>query len=363
MHLHAPLIVGSEVDGYLVLETLPRKPGEIPVELLRGEDTTTGDGALLVDLSKLRRSADIQPLYDSGLQAAQVEHSHLLELLASSSPEREHCYLCWSLPPGETLRARLGRSIPDLRASVRIVLGAAEGLGALHGAGLYSGNVNPATVFLDTEGNSYSIAPGLSSASIDPETDPRGAAYRAPEQLPGGKGPIGPTTDVYSLGVLLFELLEGELPFAAPSLDSLRGQMEGAPSPTLIGMPGYLPHEIEDLIEGTLAPEPSGRFGDASAVARRLRTVAELLDPTPSPRPASRIVTTTTATATLAVEQGPPSQGQVPRRPSGLDWPGKSWVAEERERLAEDGVSLWRLWLAPLSLLLLLAAAAIYWFW
>ncbi|HSI60377.1 MAG TPA: serine/threonine-protein kinase [Ideonella sp.] len=97
-------------------------------------------------------------------------------------------------------------------------------------------------------------------------------AYMAPEQLAGAR--VDGRADLYALGVVLFELLTGRLPFAADSLALLFTAIAQEPAPRLSTLRPELPAGLSELVGRALAKEPAGRPADAGAMAAELRRVA-----------------------------------------------------------------------------------------
>ena len=190
-------------------------------------------------------------------------------------------------------------------------------------------------------------------------SDPTGAAaYRGPEQLPGGDGPIGPASDLFSLGAILYEMLERELPYRAASTSKLRETMERLPAPTFARVPGHLPRELEGLLARTLTPRTGERFQNAGQAVEPLRALLRLVDPTPTvvPQPA-------------AVPRSEPPQDSAPpspayrHRPPPPRMPWSPWLQERRLSLESQRPSLFILWVVPGLLLALLVAFVLWFVW
>ncbi|RMG11056.1 MAG: serine/threonine protein kinase [Planctomycetota bacterium] len=165
---------------------------------------------------------------------------------------------------GITLRSLL-RRVRRLKLSeaLRITGELAQGLSVLHGAGLCHRDVKPENVLLGRTGGVQLMNAGV---VFEPEGaeryGPRGSIfgtphYMAPEALQGA--PPDPKSDVYSLGVLAYELVSGVRPFEGDGLDSLREQhLENAPVPPH-SVQRALPQEVGELVLWMLAKEPHDR--------------------------------------------------------------------------------------------------------
>ncbi len=164
------------------------------------------------------------------------------------------CYLVMDQVTGESLAARLARPIEE--AELRM-LGAAiaDGMAAVHARGIVHRDLKPANIML--EGSvpkilDFGIAKSLGESSLQTTTRIGTPAYMAPEQLAAGS--VAPAIDVWALGVILFEAVEGTLPFAG---------FEQGRAPQLLG--------------------PAPRAGSASPGLAQ--TIARCLEQQPSRRP------------------------------------------------------------------------------
>ncbi|HZU95260.1 MAG TPA: protein kinase [Planctomycetota bacterium] len=187
-------------------------------------------------------------------------------------------YIVMPLLGGGTLRDRLDRRKKLERAeAVALVRRLAEALGRAHERGIVHRDVKPGNVLFDAEGNPFVAdlgfakhftrdVPGASqSATVSATGTIAGTAgYMAPEQLQGASR-IGPEADVFALGVILYECLEGEKPFPARGLVSYVESLRGV-TPRLRGHPAWLARAVERALE----KDPARRFTDGHAFARAL---------------------------------------------------------------------------------------------
>ncbi|MAV38863.1 MAG: hypothetical protein CMJ59_25790 [Planctomycetaceae bacterium] len=148
----------------------------------------------------------------------------------------------------------------------------AEGLRALHGAGWIHGDIAPGNVHVATSGHATLIDLGMSyrrETDCDYQASFRGTLqYAAPESLVSSR-PIGPCSDIYSLGVLLFQTLSGRLPFRPSDQAHLVRAHRCATPPSLRRLVPQLPSGLVCLVEQMLAKEPLRR-PLAEELAKRL---------------------------------------------------------------------------------------------
>ncbi len=185
-------------------------------------------------------------------------------------------YLVMELLEGKTLRARLDADGPlDDPTAARLGAQVADGLRAIHAAGMVHRDIKPANVFLDAEGNAKVADLGLSrllepkSEISLPGTFVGSVAYAAPEQLEGEE--VGPEADLYALGVTLYESVSGRNPFSARDLKAtMHAQQHLVPAPlgrVARGASWFL----DRVVAALLTKDPARRLGPAGRVGRILR--------------------------------------------------------------------------------------------
>lgn len=170
---------------------------------------------------------------------------------------------------------RPARLLPEpvaLRVAARI----AEALAYAHGMGVVHRDVKPANVMVDlprhlvklTDFGIARMDDGLRSRSGVMMGTP---SYMAPEQLAGGR--LDGRADLYALGVLLFQMLTGRLPYEAPSMGQLLAQIaRGEPQALRVLRPD-LPPALVDLVTALLQKHPAERPGDGHAVTQALHEI------------------------------------------------------------------------------------------
>jgi serine/threonine protein kinase len=147
-----------------------------------------------------------------------------------------------------------------------------------HARGLLHRDVKPSNLLLSVSGGVFLADLGLAieSESLEDNTSKEIAgtpAYMAPEQFTGEARDLGPWTDLYSLGVILFELLTGKKPFSGKPLALYQQKLLGAPS--FGPREGYwFPDEMRVVLQRLLSPEPLSRYLLAADLARDLEVLS-----------------------------------------------------------------------------------------
>jgi hypothetical protein len=211
--------------------------------------------------------------------AASLRHPNIVQVFAFGE-ERGMTYMVQELLPGPTLEQRMAdvsREGGFLGAGevVAIVAQLAAALDAAHAAGVIHRDVKPANALWNGAGalvlTDFGIAKALSGAVTQTQagTIMGTPTYMAPEQAQGL--PLSPATDSYALGVILYQLLTGQVPFAAGDAIALLLQhIQEPPQPPSVLRPD-LPPAVEDVVMRALAKEPGRRYSTAGALAEALR--------------------------------------------------------------------------------------------
>jgi serine/threonine-protein kinase len=210
--------------------------------------------------------------------ASRLESEHVVSIndygmLPEGSP-----YFVMELLRGQNLRSLLSRlqRLPMTRA-VNIGIDVCLGLHAAHGAGLVHRDLKPENLWLSSgdDGRELCVLLDFGVARFDgAHTTGDGvlvgtARYMSPEQIGSEQAP-GPASDLFSLGVLLYECLTGVSPFAASSLERTLFRILNESPPPLGELVEDLPSELVRVIERTLAKEPAARFASALELAAAL---------------------------------------------------------------------------------------------
>jgi serine/threonine-protein kinase len=170
-------------------------------------------------------------------------------------------------------RLRAGGRFEGPAEAVVLARQLAEGLAAVHAHGLVHRDVKPANVLIDSRSTPLLTDFGLARSSGEARLTQTGViagtpAYMSPEQARGEE--VGPASDLYSLGIVLYEMLVGTVPHAGgPVSVMLHKILHGKPLPLTRARPDIDP-ALAALVERALAREPEDRFPDAQAFADAL---------------------------------------------------------------------------------------------
>jgi serine/threonine-protein kinase len=243
-----------------------------------------------------KRASIIERFRREAVAAARIpSHPNVIVIHAFKEVDREHVQVMEYID-GRTLlqelKAQPQKALEPVRAA-RIVIEFLKGVSALHAAGVYHRDLKPANVMLRHDNDGVKIldlglvkfAEGADLATDDTLTQcgvPMGSpSYMAPEQinaLPEARD-IGAQTDVYAVGVILFQLLTGKVPFDGlkkPIFDQHRFD----PVPRMVSPHGELSEALQAIVQKAMAKKSSQRFASADAMRAALE---RLLQP-PAPK-------------------------------------------------------------------------------
>ena len=263
------------VDGYELREELAR--GQQGV-VWRAWDPTLrrevalkllGSAADEAALARFRREAQL---------AARLRHPHVVSVLAAGGAQGRP-YLVMDLVPGESLARRLEREGPLApEAAARLALSLAEALDAAHRLGVLHRDVKPHNVLVTPDGQPRLTDFGLARDLFGPDDPFRTSeglalgtpAYWPPEQARGERERIGPASDVFGLGGVLYTLLTGRLPAQGRTRAEIELELEGPPPRPSSHRP-EVDGELERIVLRSLARRPYERYPTAGAMAEDLR--------------------------------------------------------------------------------------------
>ncbi len=211
--------------------------------------------------------------------AAVLSHPAVINVYDVGQDGTTH-YIVMEYVDGENLKTRINREAPlPVSQSVAIAEAVAYGLDSAHRLGMVHRDIKPQNIMITRDGHvriaDFGIAKsGFSSALTDTGQTFGTADYISPEQAQGKTATA--QSDLYSLGVTLFEMLAGQLPFSGESSVSVAMQHVNSPPPSLRSMNPHVPVQLEALIMSVLAKDPQQRPATARDFARTLAQYREM---------------------------------------------------------------------------------------
>src|SRR5829696_4322833 len=215
--------------------------------------------------------------------AAALNHPNVVQVYDQGRFEDGRYYIVMEYVPGGNLKDRIDRTGPlDPLEATRFASQIAEALRVAHERGMVHRDIKPQNVLLNAAGEAKVADFGIVLAASTSSTSGTNlvfgtACYMSPEQAMGKR--VGPQSDLYSLGVVLYEMLTSAVPFEAegPLATAMKHVIE-PPLPPRKRSP-LVPEGIDALVMGLLAKNPENRYGSAAELTGDLRRSLEGLPP------------------------------------------------------------------------------------
>ena len=279
---------GSVVDGRYQLEKLIGRGAmadvyrardltedrSVALKILRGQQARDAEA-----VARFQREAQVQRL---------VVHRNVAALYGGGITDLAEPYLVVELLRGTSLRAVIKSqgAIHPARA-LSYTWQALQGLAAVHAEGILHRDLKPANLMLEPSPGPVErvvlIDFGFAAFEGGAKLTQRGhvvgsLTYLAPERLRGK--PADPRSDLYAMGIILYELLAGRPPFAgADDFELISQHLHEPPPPIAATSAVAVPAEVIAVVERALAKEPDQRFPDATAMARAIEQAATKVPP------------------------------------------------------------------------------------
>jgi serine/threonine-protein kinase len=221
----------------------------------------------------------VQRFHAEALALARLRHPNIVRLYEAGT-YRGAPYLCLEFVEGGSLDQRLAEGPIPPREAAALLETVARAVQAAHDQGILHRDLKPANILLTPDGTPKIIDFGLAKRlEIDESLTGGGIImgtprYMAPEQVRGDRRALGPATDLYALGVILYEMLTGRPPFAIGNLADLAHAAAREPLPPSHWRSG-LPADLETICLTCLHKEPGRRYASAAALADDLRRFRE----------------------------------------------------------------------------------------
>jgi serine/threonine protein kinase len=234
------------------------------------------------------RAKRVERFQREARSAAQVWHPHVCPIYDVGEQDGQP-YVVMAYVEGQSLARRLSERgrFEDVGEAVTLICQVLEALEAVHAHGIIHRDLKPSNIMLDR--SSRAVLTDFGLARLEKEAGHLTSegmvvgtpSYMAPEQAAAQTEKIGPCTDLYSVGVVFFEMLTGRLPFEGPPLLVL-GKIVHEPPPALAALRPYLDARLEALLRKALAKEPRERFQNARQFIDALRELTHTSPPLPA---------------------------------------------------------------------------------
>ncbi|WP_437761506.1 serine/threonine-protein kinase [Sorangium sp. So ce764] len=284
---------GQRIAGKYRLARLLGRGGMGSVWLAEHLSLRTPVAIKLIDV-EAAKNATARARFDREAQiAARLRSAHVVKVLDHGLTDDGLPYIAMECLAGESLRDRLSaRRRLTAAEAAKIVSHVCRALSRAHEAGLVHRDIKPENIFIAREDDGEivkildfgvaKVTDALAITGMDPTRT--GALlgtpyYMSPEQAKGLKS-VDHRSDLWSLGVVVYEYLTGERPFTAPALGPLIAKILGTPPPALTAAaPGAgIPVEVEAWMRKALAVEPDARFASARELSEAFMVASGVAD-------------------------------------------------------------------------------------
>jgi serine/threonine protein kinase/signal transduction histidine kinase len=206
---------------------------------------------------------------------ARVQHPNIVPVYEIGQ-EGSQVFLALEFCEGGTLADKLRGGALPLHEAAAIVATLAQAVGAVHKQGFVHRDLKPTNVLLTADGQLKITDFGLANTFIDAARTQSGTivgtpAYMAPEQASGEHHLVGAATDIYALGVILYECLTGRRPFVADSWREMIQQIRAAEPTPPSRLRSGVPHNLEAICLKCLRKKPDQRYTTAADLAADLQ--------------------------------------------------------------------------------------------
>lgn len=290
-------LIGKTISHYKILEKL----GEGGMGIIyRAEDV------------RLKRTVALKVLPESFTQdneskrrfifeaqnASSLQHNNICTIHEIDETSDGQLFISMDYYTGETLKNRMGRELLGVNEIVGIAQQIADGLQKAHEKGIIHRDIKPANIFITNDGTVKILDFGLAK-KIDRTQFTRGRAkfgttdYMSPEQIMGEK--VDQRTDIWSFGVILYEMLAGQHPFQADYEQAIVYLILNQEPEDLRKFREDMPDSLLTIVERSIAKDREDRYDDMASVLEDLRNLANQKETLPyqfelpAPRPSQSV--------------------------------------------------------------------------
>jgi serine/threonine protein kinase len=283
--------VNTEVTGTIAHYNLLERIGQGGLgEVYRARDTKVGRTVALklAPDSAFADAAARETFLSDARVAAILSHPNIATLFDVGEYDGG-CYLAYEFASGVTLRQEMSGRPTNPRRAVELAVQIADALADAHSGGVLHGDLRPDTIFVTQKGSAKVLEFGMSRWTRGGNTRARAASspeslgpdairvvsYMSPEQALGGS--VDPRSDVFSLGVVLYEMLTGRNPFSASSAAQTVVNVTSAPVPSSHAA-ATASADLDAILARAMAKEIDKRHQSAASFSAELRSVGAMLD-------------------------------------------------------------------------------------
>jgi len=242
---------------------------------------------------KLKRTVALKVLTESFTQDEESKRRFILEAQSASSLQHNNIctiheidetpdgqlFIAMDYYTGETLKQRIRRGVLEVKEILDIARQTSEGLKKAHENGIVHRDVKPANIFITEDGSvkllDFGLAKRKDRTQLTKERTKFGTVdYMSPEQIKGEE--VDQRTDIWSLGVTLYEMVAGKPPFQADYEQGMVYLILNQEPEDLRALRGGVPETLLAIVEKSMAKEREDRYDDMASLLQDIRSIADL---------------------------------------------------------------------------------------
>jgi len=269
-------MIGKTISHYRILEKLGQ--GGMGV-VYKAEDTKLKRTVALKFLPQdLTRNPDAKTRFIQEAQAASaLDHPNVCNIHEIAETEDDQIFIAMACYDGETLKNKIERGAMAAGEAIPIAIQVAEGLAKAHGRGIIHRDIKPANIMVTDEGVAKILDFGLAKlagqARLTKTASTVGTvAYMSPEQVEGGE--VDCRSDIWSLGVVLYEMVTGKLPFRGDYESAMLYSIMNDRPKLMSSLRGGIPRELERVVEKTLSKRLEERYQSMTDLLSDLKALS-----------------------------------------------------------------------------------------
>jgi serine/threonine protein kinase/tetratricopeptide (TPR) repeat protein len=268
-------MIGKTISHYKILEKLGG--GGMGV-VYKAMDTKLKRNVALKFLPfDLTRDAEVKKRFIQEAQTASaLDHPNICNIHEIDETEDGQLFISMACYEGETLKKKIERGPLKLDESIEIVVQVAEGLGKAHSKEIVHRDIKPANIFITEDGQVKILDFGLAKLAGETRITKAGTtvgtvAYMSPEQARGGD--VDSRTDIWSLGVVLYEMLTGQLPFKGEQWDAVIYSIFKEEPQSINYLRSDVPETLAQVVQKMLQKDVEERYKDTDSLITDLKSI------------------------------------------------------------------------------------------
>ncbi len=268
-------MIGKNISHYKILEKL----GEGGMgDVYKAEDKNLDRIVAIKFLPKMMtRNEDMKTRFFNEAKAASaLDHPNICTIYEIDKTEKEQLFICMGYYEGKTVEEKIKQSPLEIDEALDISIQMAQGLFQAHKKNIVHRDIKSANIIVTTNGVAkivdFGIAKLIDQKGLTTDGTLLGtASYKSPEQTLGEE--VDHRTDIWSLGVVLYEMLTGLLPFQGEFEQAVVYSILNEEPKPLTGLSKEIPMELERIVDKALAKDPKKRYQNLDEVIVDLKHV------------------------------------------------------------------------------------------